>query len=69
MPIFVRKEDLVTELVQNHVFSIYKKQSASNAIDIGASLVSHPTGSALSSTEEQQLRMEFKKFVKKKSEK
>ena len=65
MPIFVRKEDLVTELVQSHVFSIYKKRSASNAIDIGASLGSHPTGSALSSTEVQQLRREFKKSVKK----
>ena len=65
MPIFVRKEDLVTELVQNHVFSIYKKRSASNMTDIGASLASHPTGSALSSTEEEQLRKEFKKFVKK----
>ena len=64
MVIFVKKQELVDEILKGRLFSVYQKQSARNAVELAIRLAKKTEGTRISSAETSLFRREAEGFIK-----
>ena len=64
MVIFVKKQEIVDEIKEGRLLSVYQKQSDKNAVEIAFRLARITESTSISSVEKSLLRREAEGFIK-----